>query len=82
MIGQTWFWVYARLPDGKAGLYGPAADYQSAANIAYAKCPDCEWEIIELPTRDPSRAGQILRARRLQNEGIYLSDVMKPMKRK
>lgn len=82
MIGSEWFWVFARLSNGRVGLYGPCDDYQSASNLAYAKCPDCEWEIITLPTRDPTRAGQIIRARRLQHESISMRDVLRPMKRR
>lgn len=81
MIQSVYYWVVARLPTGRMALYGPAEDYQEASSLAYQKCPDCEWEIITMPTRDPRRAGQILRARRLQHDGVYISDVMRPIKR-
>lgn len=80
---MQWYWIYARLANGKIGLFGPCQDYQAACNIAYAKCPDCDWEVIMLPTRDPTRAGQIIRARRLRDEyGTTLTDVMEPIRHK
>lgn len=67
---SEYWWIHGSEPDKKSGrmrqfLLGAYNSYDEASNMAETKRLT-SFTIVNLPTRDMTRAGQLMKARRLQ----------------
>jgi hypothetical protein len=80
-----WWYIYGSIPDNKTHrtkqyLLGGYSSYDEANRVANAKrLTDVNY--CSLPTKDISRAGQILKARRLQGNST-MSEVLQRVSHK
>lgn len=66
MPSETHYWIYVDSYEGKPFLaYGSSNSYAEAERKGYELLP-CMFEIIELPTREITKASRMIRYRRLE----------------
>ncbi|KKN41651.1 hypothetical protein LCGC14_0721260 [marine sediment metagenome] len=76
----NYYWIKA-VVKGKAVLLGPYNNEQDAQGVGYSKC-DGQFEVITLPTSNVSRASQLLKAQRMNTDGINLEQTMARLRHK
>ena len=66
----AWWWVWGYIPSkSKHCVLGPYDTYEEADRIGYEKCPG-QYEIMQLTTRDETKASRIMRGKYLQDTDI------------
>ena len=60
--GKQAYWYVFALHQGKKIMMGPFNDRQDAAAAAREKLPGCKCKVFGLPTRDRSKAVQMVKA--------------------
>jgi len=63
---QRDYWYVTTTVNGRLYILGPYVDEEKALETAGTELGDTDFELVELPTRDRSKATQLMRARVLE----------------
>ena len=77
-IGRDFFYICTK-QDGRQVLLGPYNDEREAEDIAVEKL-NTAYEVVSLPTKDRSKATQMIRHRMLRGSGGDLATSLKRMR--
>ena len=77
-IGQNWWYIVTK-QDGRMVLLGPYSDEHEAESVAVEKL-NTDYEVVQMATRDRTKATQMLRHKMLRGNGGNLEDSLRRMK--
>ena len=66
------YWVLVKKGAGRLGLLGPYLLMGKAQEVVDARDDGFDCEVVKLETCDPTKATRILKARRIEGEGLEL----------